>query len=142
MFDVAVAIELKEWIAPNDYMEVRYNRDTMYCYFKIWGKPGVYLKKTGVLTFEKVWAVRFQRHRRLHYYPRTEKHDFHSYILMIKNSSWLQSMSELRTKEKPGWGKFDRAKYFHYVLQNNDHYIEIISSEVSINYETDFKMDS
>lgn len=135
MNDNVVAIELQEWMAPNDYMEIKYIRDTVYCYFNIWDKPGVYSNKKGILTFKAVWAVRFHKHRRLNFYPNEEDHSFRSYFLMVVNSSWLQSLVELRDEEDPEWRRFDKKKYFHYVVQNNDHYIEIISSEIIVDYK-------
>ncbi|WP_223556395.1 hypothetical protein [Lysinibacillus sphaericus] len=134
--DKAFAVELQEWMAPNDYMNIEYIGDTMYCYFKIWNTPGEYSKKIGILTFESIWAVRFQRNRRLNYYPLEEEHSFRSYYLMVPNSSWLTSLIKLRDEEDSEWRNFDKKEYFHYVIQNNDHYIEIISSEINIDYKT------
>ncbi|MDM5248904.1 hypothetical protein [Lysinibacillus sp. G4S2] len=133
--DEAIAVELQEWMAPNDYMNIEYIRDIMYCYFKIWDSPGVYSEKIGVLKFESIWAVRFQRNRMLNYYPNEKEHSFRSYFLMVPNSTWLKSLIKLREEEDAEWRNFDKKKYFHYVIQNNDHYIEIISSGILIDYK-------
>lgn len=125
--DKGFAIELPVWQAPNDYVLMQFERDTTNMLFKTWKNNGSYSKYFGVLSFDNTWALRTVRHRNLSYFPNEEEHDFRSYYLVVRNSSWLNNLKAERSRESSDWEKHDKTEYNHYVVQSHSSYIEIVS---------------
>lgn len=128
--DRATPIELPVWQAPNDNVLLKQYDDSLDVFFKIWIEAGRYSKYTGVLSFENVWAMRFERHKKLHYYPNSEDDDFNSCYWIIHSSSWLKKLQDEREGYFPDWFIYDKKKYKHYIVQSNQYYIEIVASEI------------
>jgi hypothetical protein len=128
--DRAIPIELPVWQAPNDDVCIKHKGDELDIFFKIWLDAGRYSKFDGVLTFKKVWGVRFERHKRLQYYPNREDDDFNSCYWIINDSSWLKKLIMERESYFSDWRDYDRSEYKHYIIQSNQYYIEIIAGKM------------
>jgi len=127
VLDQGQAVQLPVWQAPNDFVQMQFERDKTKILFKIWKKDCTYSKFLGVLVFEKTWAFRMTQNKELAYYNNEEEHDFKSYYLVVKNSSWLNSLKEERSKESNDWRKYDASNYQHNIIQSHSFYIEVIS---------------
>ncbi|MDR3243607.1 MAG: hypothetical protein LBT79_02535 [Elusimicrobiota bacterium] len=131
MKDKAIAIELPVWMSPNDYIFTQITGDDVKMYFKVWSKPGKYSDKYGLFRFSGLWSIRAQRHQKLRYYPNEEEHNYSSYYLLVPNSSWLEQLYMERSSFDKDWQKYDKREYIHYIVQNNDYYIELIASSIT-----------
>ena len=124
--ELAVAIPLKAWQDPQGNVVLRYSREECLIYFGCWteaGEPADYL---GQLSFDHAWAVRGMR-LEWHSY-KIKEHKFHSSILAIENSRWLQQVTEQRLKNYPRWKTWDTRQYLHYVVSGHDNFYEIIAT--------------
>lgn len=75
-------------------------------------------------------GVRFERHKRLQYYPNREDDDFNSCYWIINDSSWLKKLIMERESHFSDWRDYDRSEYKHYIIQSNQYYIEIIAGKM------------
>lgn len=130
--DFAYAVELPYWQAPNDDIILKSQGDSLTAFFKIWISPAKYSKFTGILDFSYVWAVRYERNKKLSYYRECEDDNFSSCYWIIPESSWIEQLSKERCSFFPEWEKYDTGKYFHYIIQSDSFYIEIIAKDIKI----------
>lgn len=131
MMDKASPIELPVWQAPNDNVLVKHHGDELDIFFKIWLNAGQYSKFIGLLNFKNVWAIKFERHKRLQYYPNRDDDDFNSCYWIIHNSSWLKNLMAERDSYFCDWKKYDQVVYKHYIIQSDKFYIEIIAGNIN-----------
>jgi len=125
--DKGYPVELPVWQAPNDFVRMEFERDETRILFKTWKKNRDYSKSIGILTFKNTWGIRTIRHKNLSYYPNEEDHNFRSYYLEIKKSSWLDQLIKERSKDSSDWKINDRSIYGHFIIQSHSFFIEIIS---------------
>ena len=128
--DRAFAIRLPVWQAPNDHVQMTFVRDALRAEFPTWTKNANYSKYNGVLDFSCVWGLRLERNKHIHYYANREEDEFVSVYWVVPESSWLENLIKQRDLASPGWRKHDRSDYKHYIIQSNDHYVEIIAGDV------------
>lgn len=135
--DRGIPIELPVWQAPNDDVYIKSKGEDLDIIFKIWLSAGKYSKLLGLLNFKQVWGgVRFERHKRLHYYPNREDDDFNSCYWIIDDSSWLKELTLERESYFSDWKQYDKTEYKHYIIQSNKHYIEVIAGAIIFSKKT------
>lgn len=129
--EIAIAIKLPVWQAPNDDISIKIKKDQLNIKFRVLDINGDYLKEEGQLTFINVWSFRFERHKKLHYYPNEAEHSFKSYYLVVNNSKWLSDLKKVRGEYFVDWEKYDNNIYKHFIVQSHKFYVEIIASDVT-----------
>lgn len=130
--DMAYAIELPYWQAPNDDIVLRSKGDSLTAFFKIWNSSAKYSVFTGILDFSYVWAMRYERNKKLSYYIPREDDNFHACYWIVKDSSWLENLKIERSSFFPEWNKYDFGDYHHYIIQSDSFYVEIIAKDLKI----------
>lgn len=133
--DLAYAIELPYWQAPNDDIVIKSQGDSLSAFFKIWSSPAKYSVYTGIFKFSYVWAMRFERNKDLYYYINREEDNYRACYWIVPDSSWLEKLKKERYSFFPGWEKYDLGEYFHYIIQSNKFFIEIIAKDLKISKE-------
>lgn len=102
-------------------------------------KRGQILKASRLIKFQTSMGgggVRFERHKRLHYYPNREDDDFNSCYWIIDDSSWLKELTLERESYFSDWKQYDKTEYKHYIIQSNKHYIEVIAGAIIFSKKT------
>ncbi len=56
--------------------------------------------------------------------------EYKSCYWVVPNSSWLRKLQSERNQDFPGWEKYDKSEYVHYIVQSNKFYIEIIAASI------------
>ncbi|MWP61564.1 hypothetical protein GQ593_04250 [Gilliamella sp. Pas-s25] len=130
--DHAYPIELPFWQAPNDDIVINSKGDTLTAYCKIWYKPAKYSKFTGIFQFSNVWAMRFERNKQCAYYSHCDSDDVNSCYWVIPESSWLEQLVNERQSHFPNWRQYDRGEYWHYIIQSDSFYVEVIAKQIKI----------
>jgi hypothetical protein len=130
--DFAYPVELPYWQAPNDDLVIKSKGDELTAYCKIWYKPAKYSKFTGIFEFSSVWAMRFERNKKLAYYNHCDSDDFTSCYWVIPESSWLAQLASERQSHFPDWRHYDRGDYWHYIIQSDSFYVEVIAKQIKI----------
>lgn len=130
--DLAYPIELPFWQAPNDDLVIKSIDDKLTAYCKIWYKPAKYSKFTGIFQFFDVWAMRFERNKQLAYYSHCDGDDSNACYWIIPESSWLEQLKNERQSHFPDWQHYDRGDYWHYIVQSDKFYVEVIAKQIEI----------
>ncbi|OCG16561.1 hypothetical protein A9G09_02880 [Gilliamella sp. wkB292] len=130
--DMAYAIELPYWQAPNDDIVLKSKGDSLTAFFKIWNSSAKYSVFTGIFDFSYVWAMRYERNKNLSYYIPREDDDFRACYWIVKDSSWLEKLKIERSSFFPEWDKYDIGEYYHYIIQSDSFYVEIIAKDLKI----------
>jgi hypothetical protein len=130
--DLAQAVEMPYWQAPNDDVLVKLKGSSLKIIFEIWLAPARYSKMKGVIDFTCVWSTRLERNKELSYYNPSSDEDFTSCYWIVPESSWLKKLESDRSLHSPDWKKYDTGTYKHYIIQSNDFYIEVIAKAIRI----------
>ncbi|WP_202115035.1 hypothetical protein [Gilliamella sp. Pas-s27] len=130
--DLAYPIELPFWQAPNNDLVIKSSGDKLTAYCKIWYKPAKYSKFTGIFQFSDVWAMRFERNKQLAYYSHCDGDDFNACYWIIPESSWLEQLKNERQSHFPDWQHYDCGDYWHYIVQSDKFYVEVIAKQIEI----------
>ena len=114
------------WQDPLGDVVLRYSLEECFIYFGCWISPGEPADYLGKLTFHDAWAVRGFHFEFLPY--EVEELNYHSKILVVKDSQWLMQLSERRLSLYPEWKNWDKREYRHYVVSGHDNYYDIIAT--------------
>ncbi|WP_300635791.1 hypothetical protein [Pseudomonas sp.] len=128
--DRAEGVELPVWQAPNDDVHLTLNGDHAKIIFQVWDDQAKYSSHCGVLDFSQMWGIRCERNKDLSYYPNMSDDEYKSCYWVVPNSSWLRKLQSERNQDFPGWEKYDKSEYVHYIVQSNKFYIEIIAASI------------
>lgn len=79
--------------------------------------------------------MRFERNKDLYYYINREEDNYRACYWIVSDSSWLEKLKKERYSFFPGWEKYDLGEYFHYIIQSNKFFIEIIAKDLKISKE-------
>lgn len=126
------ALELPIWQNPQSSVAIRYLKNSVYIYFSFWNSE-TYETDTnyiGEIEFENAWALELEvlpMHGIM-----TIFHNFKSYILQADRSGWLLSKFELRQAVYPDWLNWDKKKYYHYIVQGSESWIQVLASNYSV----------
>jgi hypothetical protein len=135
--ETATAIPLNAWQDPQGDVVLRYSRERCHIYFGCWvdaGTPADYLCE---LTFHNAWAARGLCLEGAPY--KTNPHSYHSFILVVEESRWLQQLAAQRLEYYPRWKSWDTREYLHYVVEGHDNYYDIVATgfDEAIVFEAD-----
>lgn len=76
--------------------------------------------------------MRFERNKNLYYCINREEDNYRVCYWIIPDSSWLEKLKKERYSFFTDWEKYDFGEYFHYIIQSNKFYIEIIAKDLKI----------
>jgi hypothetical protein len=132
---------LEVWQDPQCNCITEFIRDEMFYYFKCWDSLNDEIKEAdylGLIHLKGVWAVNYQRFRKTSYYPIDIENDYRGYYYEIANSEWVTNLKNERSKFDKEWSYFDKREYTHFVLENNEGWVEVVAVEIKF---SKIKMD-
>lgn len=121
----ALAVPLPVWQDPQGNLRVTITDGSATVVFDCWTDAGEEADYTGVLVFAGVWAARVIRSEFIPY--RLEKHEHHSYILRVIDSSWIEELAAVRKATYTEWQRSEASAYEHYAVAGHDEYAEFIA---------------
>jgi len=129
--DIARPVALEVWKDPQNFVITHHVRDEVWVYFRCWETAGEDARYIGCLHFEGVWHLDSSRFSMTRGYPNIMETDLRSYYLVIDDSNLLKTLTAERSRHDPGWEKYDRRQYKHYIVESHDFYINIVAGKVS-----------
>ncbi len=128
---------LDVWQDPNSPLNIEFVADEILIFFRCLlekdAEHGVHrqTKFLGLLRVENVIAIRSNRVGRIELFPSDVDHDFRGYYYEVQDSAWLNALEISRDLEDPGWRKFDKKIYRHFVFDSDKQWVEVIGTAVS-----------
>lgn len=121
----AVAVPLPIWQDPQGSLLLHVASDQAEVEFPCWTDAAEEADFTGAIVFEGVWATRTVG---TEFSPfQVEPHNFHSSILRVEESAWIEELAAARKATYTDWPRADAANYSHYVVVGHSEYVEVVA---------------
>jgi hypothetical protein len=88
----------------------------------------------GKVSFDHGWACEYVA---MEVYPYSELKELCSsevFLWKLTQSNWFDEKINKRSKAYPTWLDWDKRKYFHYLIEGHDNYIQVIASGFKIGF--------